>query len=336
MRNPEGREGEKAMAMATTELRDRAAGVLLGTAVGDALGAGYEFGQAPLGPEGPAMIGGGLGDFAPGEWTDDTTMAWCVADVAATGVDLRSPEALTAIAHRFREWYETGPADIGIQTSAVLRSAGAAPTGAALAAAAAELHARTGRTAGNGSLMRTAPVALAHLGDRQAIAEAARAVSDLTHADPDAAAACVLWCLAIDRAVRESVLDIRSGLSLLDPSARDRWAGLIDEAEVGPPARLAPNGHVVPAFQAAWSAIVHTPVPEGDPAGHLPAALVTAIGIGDDTDTVAAIAGGLLGARWGASAVPADWRALCHGYPGITGEELVDLALEIVGPRIGV
>ena len=41
-------------------------------------------------------------------------------------------------------------------------------------------------------------------------------------------------------------------------------------------------------------------------------------------------------ARWGASAVPADWRALCHGYPGITGEELVDLALEIVGPRIGV
>jgi len=66
--------------------------------------------------------------------------------------------------------------------------------------AAADLHARTGRTACNGSLMRTSPVALARLGDPDAIAQAATAVSALTRADPVAGDACVLWCLAIDRA----------------------------------------------------------------------------------------------------------------------------------------
>ena len=76
------------------------------------------------------------------------------------------------------------------------------------------------------------------------------------------------------------------------------------------------------------------PVPVGEesiavvgmPGAHLPAALSTAIGIGHDTDTVAAIAGALLGARWGASAIPAHWRRLLHGYPGINGERLVELA----------
>ena len=80
---------------------DRACGVLLAAACGDALGAGYEFGSAALdGP--PGMIGGGLGGFAPGEWTDDTAQAVAIAEVAATGVDLRSEEALTSIARRLR------------------------------------------------------------------------------------------------------------------------------------------------------------------------------------------------------------------------------------------
>ena len=77
----------------------------------------------------------------------------------------------------------------------------------------------------------------------------------------------------------------------------------------------------------AWSAIVHTPVPTDGPAcRHLVDSLATAIGIGDDTDTVAAIAGALLGARWGASAIPAEWRRISHGYPGMRGERLVELA----------
>ena len=298
-------------------LSDRVAGVMLGTAVGDALGAGYELGSAVPGPDGPAMIGGGLGDGAPGEWTDDTAMAWGVLEVAARGEGLLTDVALTAVARNFREWYDSGPPDIGNQTRAVLGAVGPRPTGTAARAAAAGHAARHRRSAGNGSLMRTAPVALAHLGDRGAIARAAVAVSELTHADPRAGQACALWSLAIDRAVREQVLDLRDGLGVLDESDRAYWRARIDEAEQGPPGRFTPNGWVVAALQAAWSAVVHTPVPADDPGRHLADTLVTAIGIGDDTDTVAAIAGGLLGARWGAAAVPAGWRHICHGYRGL-------------------
>jgi ADP-ribosyl-[dinitrogen reductase] hydrolase len=79
---------------------DRAVGALLGAAVGDALGVPYEYGSRPL--EGRAeMLGGGLGHFAPGEWSDDTDMAVCIAQVAATGADLRTPYALDAIADGF-------------------------------------------------------------------------------------------------------------------------------------------------------------------------------------------------------------------------------------------
>ena len=104
----------------TTAQMDRACGAVLGSAAGDALGAGYEFGCATVGPEGPRMIGGGLGDFEPGEWTDDTSMTWCVLDVAASGVDLRSAEGLDAVAARFAEWAGSNPPDIGIQTLSLI------------------------------------------------------------------------------------------------------------------------------------------------------------------------------------------------------------------------
>jgi hypothetical protein len=72
----------------TTAQLDRAVGVLLGTAAGDALGAAYEFGP-PRGPElEVAMVGGGAFGWEPGEWTDDTSMAIAIAEVAATGADL--------------------------------------------------------------------------------------------------------------------------------------------------------------------------------------------------------------------------------------------------------
>lgn len=334
MTNDSGvQEGPQGQALCDQEaLRDRVAGVMVGTAVGDALGAGYEFGSAPLGRSGPDMIGGGLGRFAPGEWTDDTTMAWCVLDVAAQGRRLLSEDSLDAVARRFRDWYDSGPPDIGTQTAAVLRRGGSAPTAARLQEAAADYSARREHSAGNGSLMRTAPVALAYLGSPQEIARAATEVSALTHADPRAGEACVLWSLAIDRAVREQVLDIRSGLEFLDSAeARSYWASRIDEAEQEEPVRFTPNGWVVSALQAAWSAICHTPVPADDPGRHLADSLTTAIGIGDDTDTVAAIAGGLLGARWGASAAPARWREISHGYPGRTGTDLAALALRAAG-----
>lgn len=315
----------------TTAQKDRACGVILGSAVGDALGAGYEFGCAAVGPEGPAMIGGGLGNFAPGEWTDDTSMTWAIATVAAKGADLTSPEALDEIAQGFLDWYASGPPDIGTQTRRVLSSTlpRREPPGhlaSTMTQAAAHLHERTGRTGGNGSLMRTSPAALAHLGDPTAIVEAATAISALTHTDPRAGQACALWSLAINHAVLEGEFDLRSGLQHLPVEAQDFWAARIDEAESRDPSTFSRNGYVVTALQAAWSAMHHTPVPDEMPCLHLEHTLDTAIRIGNDTDTVAAIAGGLLGARWGASAVPAAWRRIVHGYPGRTAEDLAQLA----------
>jgi ADP-ribosylglycohydrolase len=143
----------------TSAQADRAAGVLLGMACGDALGAGYEFGP-PLGSShAVAMIGGGF-EWAPGEWTDDTSMAVAIAEVAADGGSLRDKAALDRIARRWADWARSAP-DVGDQTRSVLASAGSRPSAEMLVQAASAHHAREGKSGGNGSLMRTAPVALA-------------------------------------------------------------------------------------------------------------------------------------------------------------------------------
>ena len=109
----------------TTAQLDRACGAVLASAAGDALGAGYEFGCAAVGLDGPQMIGGGLGGFAKGEWTDDTSMSIVVLEAAAAaslGHDLRLPSSLDQIA---REWYawSMGTPDIGAMTSKVMGAA---------------------------------------------------------------------------------------------------------------------------------------------------------------------------------------------------------------------
>ena len=306
---------------------DRACGALVASAVGDALGAGYEFGAAAY-RGWPRMIGGGLGGFAPGEWTDDTAQAMAIAEVAATGADLREEDALDEVAQRFADWYAEGPPDVGIQTSAVLSAAGGTPTAATMREAARAVHERTGRSAGNGSLMRTAPVALAHLDDPAAVVEAAMAVSALTHHEEITGEGAALWCLMIRHAVLTGELPAGDDVLPHLPH-RDRWAGTLAEAEQLEPSEFRSNGWVVGALQAAWSAIRHTPVPGDDPCRHLQASLAGAIGIGHDTDTVAAIAGALLGARWGLSAVPQEWMRPLHGWPGLTGQDVVVLATRI-------
>ena len=334
----------------TSAQSDRAAGVLLAGACGDALGVPYEFATPPGPGEDAEMRGGGLGGFAPGEWSDDTSMAVAIARVAAGGADLASEEALDGIAEGFLEWYADGPADIGIQTSAVLGStrrrlgAEGGQPGAVMAEEARRYAQRNPRSAGNGALMRTGPVALAHLGDRVGCAEAARAVASLTHADPLAGDSCVLWSEAIRVAVVEGRVDVVSGLELLPEERRDKWRGWLDEAlgEAAAPAdevpgrRFTPNGFTVTPLQAAVVAVEATPVPPerpgpGDDASyacqHLQHALHAAVRIGDDTDTVAAIAGALLGARWGVSAVPWRWRRAVHGWPKKDGRHLADYAV---------
>lgn len=313
------------MTLLASDAIDRATGVLLAGACGDALGAGYEFQHSP-GPD-IDMIGGGPFNWSPGSWTDDTSMANCIARVAARGLRLDGPAGIREVAAGFLEWFSSNPPDVGTTTAAALSGAGGDPS--RLAGAAASHFAAGGRGLGNGSLMRTGPVALAHLGDDGAIARAARAISDLTHGDPEAGDSCVLWCIAIDRAVRLRRLDgWHEGLNQLPLERQDLWRERLSEAASLPPKTFVPNGTAPMALQAAIAAIASTPVPPG--AGgpfHLQAALEAAVRIGDDTDTVAAIAGALLGGYWGASAVPWRWRCMLHGWPGIRARDLVAWAV---------
>lgn len=316
---------------------DRAAGVLAAMACGDALGAPHEFGP-PLPDDVPlAMTGGGTFGWAPGEWTDDTQMAVVILQAAEAALTdgARLTDRLDDVARGWAAWCHEA-ADVGAQTSAVLDAAERAGrlTAAGLTAAADAHHAAHGRSGGNGSLMRTAPVALAHLADPLAMADAARAVSALTHHDPEAGDACVLWCAAIRTAVLTGWLDVRSGLALIPVERRDTWRGRLDAAEQGRPADFAHNGWVVEALQAAWCAVATTPVPDDDPSAHLRLALEAAVRGGRDTDTVAAIAGALLGARWGLSAIPQEWLAVVHGWPGTTVGDLAARGLAVAEPGL--
>ena len=288
--------------------RDRAIGAVIGGAVGDALGAGYEFAHRPD-KDDVSMRPGTLTGEPAGCWTDDTAMAIAILEAAAHHGTLITREAATAVGERFLDWYRSGPSDVGGQTSVVL---GQAISGADLAAVAARELVKKPHGAGNGSLMRTGPVALAHLGNDDDLVRAATMMSALTHPNPYASDACVLWTVAIDRAVRTGeLIGPRAGLSLIEPARRDEWEDWVDEAEARDPRDFTPNGYVVTALQAAWSSIHATensdhPFEEG---------LRTAVSIGDDTDTVAAIAGALLGAVYGATSIPPLWRQGLAGWP---------------------
>jgi ADP-ribosyl-[dinitrogen reductase] hydrolase len=188
------------------------------------------------------------------------------------------------------------------------------------------------RQLGNGALMRTAIVGLTRLDDRGATADSARAVAELTHADPLGPESCILWTDAVRRAVNRDELDLLAGLDLIPAARRDQWAAWIQEATNVDPRTFAKNGFTVWALQAAWAAITWTPQVELDPdrgrfpARHMAEATKNAVRAGDDTDTVAAIAGGLLGAYWGQSSIPLEWTRRVHGYGGHRASGLVSLA----------
>ena len=307
-----------------TSLTDRAQGLLVAQACGDALGVPYEFGP-PL-PEYvvPRMLGGGPAERAPGEYSDDTAMSVCVAE-ALRDHPGDEDRALDAAARAFVDWVGTAP-DAGRQTRRVLDNA-AAPTAAAVHEAAQAVWRAEPEAAGNGALMRTSVIALSRPSDRRTVARLARRFAELTHPHPDCVESCVLWTEAVRRALTGGALDVLSGLDLIDDGRRRIWRDRLDAATGADSRQFAPNGYTVTALQAAWAAISSAP---GGGAVQLTIALMAAVRGGHDTDTVAAIAGGLVGARWGASAVPREWSRLLHGYGGYDAEGLGRLATSVL------
>jgi ADP-ribosylglycohydrolase len=253
------------------------------------------------------MLGGGYGDYRPGEWSDDTQMALCIAQVVADGVDISSDAGLDLIARNFLAWFSSGPADIGNLTASVLGETLSRlprmdqPLWQAMTDQAVRLSRRSA-SAGNGGLMRTAIVGVCFPLDRHRTALVARRICALTHAAGPCVESAILWTEAVRRAAVDRVYDLESGLDLIPAESRTKWAAAIQEASQKEPAEFSNTGYTVTALQAAWSAVWSTrTLPAGN---QFDAAIGSIVRAGGDTDTTAAIAGGLLGAMLGSRAIP--------------------------------
>lgn len=320
------------------DIATRAAGVLIGTACGDALGVPYEF--APKVQVTPSMRGGGMGPYAAGEWSDDTQLAVALAEVAVTGANLATKASLDNIAERMLRWLKGGATDVDSQTRVILQGAlddeGPRSPAHKLAASAAYFHKRTGRSAGNGILPRAGVLGLSRVESRQLTAEAARAVSCLTHPDPLAGDAVVLWAEAVRYAVTSPPgstwagrINIEGGMDLLPLHRQAQWREWVRDALERYFAPPSDNTYVVSAFQAALGAIAATALEEVPDTEAFEQALSRAVQAGGDTDTVAATVGALMGAALGAPQIPQKWVNKVHGWPGLTASDLYDLGAGI-------
>ena len=274
-------------------IRDRALGAFLGLAVGDAVGTTLEFSPRDTRPRLQDMTGGGPFSLPPGAWTDDTAMALALADsLAATGTldcwDLMD---------RFTRWCRCGEYsctgtcfDIGITTCEALQR-----------------YSRTGDpiagstdpgTAGNGSLMRLAPVAVRFWNDRARLIDCAADQSRTTHGAEEAVDACrafaELLADAIAGSPRAALLAPRpfEGAPAIARIVAGSWRGRSRD-------EIRSSGYVVHTLEAALWSVART--------GDFRNAVLLAANLADDADTVAAVTGQLAGALYGLSGIPERW-----------------------------
>ncbi len=284
---------------------DRYRGSLMGLAVGDALGAAVEF--MPPGTFVPVtgMVGGGPHRLRPGEWTDDMSMAICLGESLLERRGYDPADQLRRYLRWYREGYRSSTGvcfDIGITVRQALERFEA--TGCEACGSSDP------RTAGNGSLMRLAPVPLFYARDpRLAVARAAES-SRTTHAAPAAVDACRyfagLMVGALDGVSKDVLLGERyapvEGLWEGEPLVPE-----IDEVARGSfrrrrPPEIVGSGYVVRSLEAALWAF-HT-------TDDFAAGCLAAANLGDDADTTAAIYGQLAGAHYGLAGIPAEWHGI--------------------------
>lgn len=277
--------------------KDRVFGCLFGLAVGDALGAPLEglpreeiasrFGQVT------EMQGGGWLHLKPGEFTDDTEMALRVAEALAKAgrVDLDT------IAAEFMDWLKSQPKDVGGQTHAAIRALqeGVPPTEAGR-----KVWEDGGSwLAGNGAVMRTAPIGLFCRNESfETRANHSRQVAAITHGDPRCQEAAAL----IDHAVANLSCGYPVRHRDLLNWARARSEPLrqrVDEIPRLEWEQLRTGGFVLDTTQTAlWHLMKAESFKEG---------LISAVNLGHDADTTGAVTGALLGARFGMGSIPQRW-----------------------------
>ncbi|PEQ10294.1 hypothetical protein B2G71_23040 [Novosphingobium sp. PC22D] len=293
-------------------IRDRALGALLGLAAGDAVGTTLEFAPRDSYPVHTGMTGGGPFRLAPGEWTDDTAMALALADSLYDRDDLDE----TDLMRRFLSWRDHGEYshnercfDIGATTTTALSRYAHSGNPAA--------GSTNPSSAGNGSLMRLAPVAIRFHRDRAKLVDVAARQSRTTHAAPEAVEACVAWAQFLADAIEGRPLDeiLRSCPS----GVTGRIAEICGGSWRGKPRReVRASGYVVHSLEASLWALGRS--------GTYRQAVLTAANLGEDADTTAAITGQLAGAAWGVRSIPAEWldRLAWRDRIGVMAEGLLD------------
>lgn len=273
---------------------DRFRGCLLGLAVGDAVGATLEF--KPRGSFEPItdMLGGGPFGLQPGEWTDDTSMALCLAESLLHSKGFDPIDQM----NRYCNWVESGYMsstgscfDIGNTVSSALaayRNSGEPFAGST-----------DPSTAGNGSIMRLAPVVMYFHPERDLVLRYAAESSRTTHGADECVEACQILAELLHRALggasREKILSpVR-----LDCSSEDLQS-VADLAFLDlPGSSVRGTGYVVHCLEAALWCFSRT--------DNFRDAVLLAANLGDDADTTAAVCGQLAGAHYGASGIPRAW-----------------------------
>lgn len=287
--------------MAITQAHVR--GSLIGLAVGDALGGPVEFMSRfeiaqSYGGSLRKMVGGGWLKLKPGETTDDTAMTRCLAEsiVACGELDVDD------VAARYVAWLKTNPKDVGEITRAALK---AWTKGNMLPAAALGAHRQMGgKSAGNGTIMRCAPVALRYVYDQRRLMDASRDEALITHFDPQAGTGSMAINLLIhhllhDMPIAEAVNSVAQRIRR-EPRASAEIADALETVRANVRAdSLRTTGYVVDTLRiAVWALLAHNSFEE---------AVVAAINLGGDADTQGAVTGALAGARWGYTAIPDQW-----------------------------
>ena len=278
---------------------DRARGVLFGVASGDALGRPVEFMPASeiRAEHGRLneMIGHGTWNQPAGTITDDTEQALCIAR-SLVEQQRFDPED---IAERFVAWYDSNPFDIGRMT---MKSLSRLKHGDEWDEAGQHVWESSpeGQNAGNGSVMRCAPLAIPYATDRERLVEVSRQSSQITHADPRCAYGCAVLNLTMAGLLEDADTPLQDALDEVGSDAPAELVTALQPLARGDsPKTLETSGYVVHSLQTA----LH----DGLFAENAEEAIVTAVNRGGDTDTIGAIAGAVAGARFGASQLPDRW-----------------------------
>ncbi|RUL49870.1 ADP-ribosylglycohydrolase family protein [Lysinibacillus antri] len=285
---------------------DKIKGGLFGLAIGDALGGTTEFMtreeiQSQYGKV-TDIIGGGVWNLEAGETTDDTAMTIAVAE----GIIKHPKNPIEDIGREFKKWESTNPKDIGSTIYQVFQNY----QGDWFQAAKQTHEELNGKSAGNGSLMRCLPIALAYT-NTEMIDELSRQHSKMTHYDEEASEACVIY-----NHIAKRVLDGENLQQAIQIEIKNTQYEGDYKKEPNCPA----DGYVVHTMRWVLYWLINSSTFEE--------VVVGATNVGNDSDTVAAIAGGLKGVEVGYEKLPTRYKDIL-----LNRSELEELAEKLQGIR---